>query len=108
MTELSMVLVTLTDGIHAPENEFICFMFLLSCWYIAHITEEMCFKIILGHSITTYTEPSSSPDLTVVIPLNRRNPDTIIPQLWASRALLYLLVGAGGCYHLLIWLTQCY
>ena len=29
MTELSMVLVTLTDGVHSPENVFICFMFIL-------------------------------------------------------------------------------
>ena len=47
-------------------------------------------------------ESQVSPDLTVISLVNRHSQHTLVPFIWASRDLLNLLVGSGGCYQLFL------
>ncbi len=48
----------------------------------------------------------SAPALNVITTLNGRYQLLSAPKTWFSRALLHILVGSVGCYHLLVqWIT---
>lgn len=75
-------------------NDIVCrggLLIYISNW------EEWRLRIHPGHTLFRASNSPKCPYFHQIwlLPLNRRNPDTIILHIWARRALLYLLVGVG-------------